>query len=378
LYVGGVEKGLDIAASGLLDGLDGEARRDRAELIVWLLDRGFSADQIRASVAPFLLPADRVLGDDGQYVSARQICESTGVDVEVLQRLHGEIGLPRFDDPDAPVLLRADAQAAARAKFFIDMGVDLEETIAVMRALVESLRHVAAMMRETALKTLLRPGGTELELAQATEELARKTVPQFGPMMDDLLRLLFRRSMEVEAVNAAERAAGTLPGARQVTVAFADLAGFTQLGESLPPEELHHLANRLAELARDAAIPPVRFIKSIGDAVMFVSPDPVPLIGAALALIAAAEARGLPPLRIGIASGGAVSRSGDWFGSPVNVASRVTAEARPGTVLVGESAHNEAGDTSGFHWSSVGTRRLKGVSGGVKLFRVQRAFADGI
>ena len=373
-----MEKGFDIAASGLLDGLDGEARRDRAELIVWLLDRGFSADEIRASVAPFLLPADRVLGDDGQYVSARQICESTGVDVEVLQRLHGEIGLPRFDDPDAPVLLRADAQAAARAKFFIDMGVDLDETIAVMRALVESLRHVAAMMRETALKTLLRPGGTELELAQATEELARKTVPQFGPMMDDLLRLVFRRSMEVEAITAAERTAGTLPGARQVTVAFADLAGFTQLGESLPPEELHHLANRLVELARDAAIPPVRFIKSIGDAVMFVSPDPVPLIGAALALIAAAEARGLPPLRFGIASGGAVSRSGDWFGSPVNVASRVTAEARPGTVLVGESAHNEAGDTPGFHWSSVGTRRLKGVSGDVKLFRVQRAFADGI
>ena len=378
LYVGGVEKGFDITASGLLDGLDEKARRDRAELIDWLIDRGFGADQIRASVAPSLLATYRVLGDDGQYVSARQISDSTGVDVDVLRRLHGEIGLPRFEDPDAAVLLRADAQAVARAKFFVDMGVDLEETIAVMRAVGESLRHIAAMMREAALKTLLRPGATELELAKASEELALKLMPQFGPMMDDLLRLELRRSFEVEAVNAAELASGQLPGARHVTVAFADLAGFTQLGETLPPEELHFLASRLAELARDVAIAPVRFIKSIGDAVMFVCPDPVPVIEAVLELAAAAGAMSLPPLRIGIASGSAVSRGGDWFGSPVNVASRVTAEARPGTVLVGESVHNEAGRTSGFRWSSVGTRRLKGVSGDVKLFSVERVLAEGI
>jgi adenylate cyclase len=234
------------------------------------------------------------------------------------------------------------------------------------------------MMREAALKTLLRPGATELELAKASEELALKLMPQFGPMMDDLLRLELRRSFEVEAVNAAELASGQLPGARHVTVAFADLAGFTQLGETLPPEELHFLASRLAELARDVAIAPVRFIKSIGDAVMFVCPEPVPVIEAVLELAAAARAMSLPPLRIGIASGSAVSRGGDWFGSPVNVASRVTAEARPGTVFVGESVHNEAGHTSGFRWSSVGARRLKGVSGDVKLFSVERVLAEGI
>ena len=84
-----------------------------------------------------------------------------------------------------------------------------------------------------------------------------------------------RHMMETEAVNAAERAAGKpLPGARQVTVAFADLVGFTRLGEAVSPEELGHLASRLANLARDMTVPPVRFIKTIGDAVMFVCPDP--------------------------------------------------------------------------------------------------------
>jgi adenylate cyclase len=74
----------DFEALGLLDGLEGDARRDRAELIMWLLNRGFSIDHIRASsAAPMLLPANRAMGDDGIYVSAREVCEATGIDLEV-------------------------------------------------------------------------------------------------------------------------------------------------------------------------------------------------------------------------------------------------------------------------------------------------------
>jgi adenylate cyclase len=51
-----------------------------------------------------------------------------------------------------------------------------------------------------------------------------------------------RRLFEISAVTEAERVAGELPGARQISVAFADLAGFTLLGETLPPEELQRLA----------------------------------------------------------------------------------------------------------------------------------------
>jgi adenylate cyclase len=374
LYVCAVVADVDIEALGLLDGLEGEARRERAELIAWLLDRGFDIEHIRGSVAaPLLLAANRVLGDDGKYVSAREICESTGVELDLLQRLQRAIGLPRIEDPDAAVLLRADAAAAARAKFFLDLGIDPEETVAVMRVVMESLGHAAAIMREAALKTLLRPGATEIELAQASEALARQALPEIGPMMADLLLLELRHSFAMEAVNAAERAAGQLPGARHVTVAFADLAGFTRLGEALPPEELQHVASRLAELAHEVAVTPVRFVKSIGDAVMLVCFDPVPLLGAVLDLAAAAAADDLPRLRIGVASGCAISRAGDWFGSPVNVASRVTGAARPGTVLVAESAREAAGKAAGFDWSSAGARRLKGVRGEVKLFGVRRA-----
>jgi adenylate cyclase len=365
---------VDYEALGLLDGLDGDARQERTELIAWLLDRGFDLDHIRGSVAaPMMLPANRVLGDDGDFVSAREICETTGVDVELLERLQRAIGLPRIDDPDAAVLLRADAEAAVRAKFLLDLGIEPDDAVAVMRVVTESLGHAAATMREAALKAVLRPGASEIELAQASEDLALRAAPMLGPMMDDLIRLQLRHTFEAEAVNSGERAAGRLPGARLVTVAFADLAGFTKLGEALPAEELEHVASRLAKIAHDVATAPVRFVKSIGDAVMLVCFEPAPLLEAVLDLADAAAAIDLPRLRIGLASGCAVSRAGDWFGSPVNVASRVTGAARPGTVLVDEVTRDAVGNAQGFDWSPAGARHLKGVSSEVKLFRVRRS-----
>lgn len=80
----------------------------------------------------------------------------------------------------------------------------------------------------------------------------------------------------------------------------------------------------------------------------------------------------VPRLRAGVASGTAVSRAGDWFGSPVNVASRVTAVARPGTVLVADSVWDVIGDNGEFSGSFAGARRLKGIKNEVKLFRVRR------
>lgn len=365
---------VDVEASGLLDGLEGDARAQRAELIAWLLERGFTVEQISGAFAPMLLPARRVMGDDGTYVSAREISESKGIDLDLLQRIQRAVGLSRVDDPDAPVHQRADAESAARIQAFIDAGMDPEQLVAVVRVLADGLAHAAQTMRWTALAAVSHPGATELDIAKGSEAMVKRVAPQLGPMIQDMLFLQLRHSMETEAVNASERAAGSaLPGARQVTIAFADMVGFTRLGEAVPPEDLERLASNLADLARDVTVPPVRFIKTIGDAVMLMCPEPAPVLEAVLDLVAAADKEELPQLRVGVASGLAVSRAGDWFGSPVNVASRVTGAARPGSVLVAESTRELIGDAGEFSWSFAGARHLKGVKGETKLFRARRA-----
>ena len=358
----------------LLGDLEGNARAERAELIEWLFEQGITADEIRNAFAPMLLISRRVIGDDGTYMSAREISESYGVDLELLQRVQRAIGLSRVDDPDAAVHMRADGVAATYAQRFIEMGLNADNIVLVVRVLAEGLAHAAEVMRYSALASILRPGATELEIAKGSQALVTQIKPLLGPMIEDMLFMHLRHAMETEAVNASERAAGKpLAGARQVAVAFADLVGFTRLGEEVPPEELGQLANRLADLARDTAVPPVRFIKTIGDAVMFVCTDPAPLLDAVLKLVEITDGdNDFPRLRAGIASGSAVSRAGDWFGSPVNLASRVTAVARPGTVLAAESARDDLGDGAGFSWSFAGARHLKGIKGEVRLYRARR------
>jgi adenylate cyclase len=78
----------------LLSGLTGQARDERADLIEWLLARGFDSMQIRETLVPVLLPANRVIGGDGSHASVPQICEATGFDEPLLRRLHRAVGLP--------------------------------------------------------------------------------------------------------------------------------------------------------------------------------------------------------------------------------------------------------------------------------------------
>ena len=362
-----------IGTSALLDGLEGEARRDRAELVAWLMRRGFTADEIAASVTPMLLPANRVMGDDGVYVSTREMVHATGIDLELLQGMQRAAGLPRIDDPDAAVLPRADVEVATRAKYLLDFGVDPDDMLAIVRVFAEGLRRGAAMMREPTFKAFATPGASEVDVAESADALAQAVIPSLNRMVEGLLMLQVRHMFEGEGITAAERATGRLPGARQVAVAFADLAGFTRLGEMLPPEDLQRVAGRLGELAHDVAVPPVSFVKTIGDAVMFVSTDTDKLIAALLDLIDLAAAHGLPQLRAGVATGLAVSRAGDWFGSPVNIASRVTGLARVGTVVVTASARKTVGTAAGLVWSPAGAQHLRGVPGRVRLYRVSRA-----
>ena len=84
---------------------------------------------------------------------------------------------------------------------------------------------------------------------------------------------------------------------------------------------------------------------------------------------------GLPAPARGPRNRPALSRAGDWYGSPVNLASRVTRSRGPGSV-VGDGATREAtaaveGGEPRWQWSSLPSRRIKGVEGSVPLYRAR-------
>ncbi len=130
------------------------------------------------------------------------------------------------------------------------------------------------------------------------------------------------------------------------------------------------IVRRFERAVSDAVEPPVRLVKTIGDAAMLVSPEPAPVVDAVLCLVERSHDES-PLLRGGIASGEGLPRAGDWYGRPVNLASRLTAFARRGSVVTSKEVRDSAGD--GYNWSEAGSKKFKGVRGTVEVFRVRPA-----
>jgi adenylate cyclase len=365
---------IDFAAEGLLDGLEGEDRATRLELLEQLAADGISLDELRAATRDgrlLFVGAERMVGGVPRY-STREVSERAGVPAEFVMALRRANGLP-VPDVDAVVCSEADVAGAILARQFLEAGVSEEQQLAVVRVLGRGLAQAAEVMRATVLELALEPGASEAELARRIASQIEGFMPMVGPMLEQMARLHLRHMVRTEAISAAERADGALPGARDVTVAFADLVGFTRLGEEVDAGELGRVAERLVGLTVEHLRGDVRLVKTIGDAAMLVSPDASALLQVALDLVDAADAAGddFPQLRIGLASGAALSRAGDWYGRPVNIASRITTIARPGSVLATREVRDAGGNA--YRWSSAGARSLKGVDGPVRLYRVRRA-----
>jgi adenylate cyclase len=372
---------VDFAAEGLLDGIvEAGARADRIALLEELLEEGVELDELKRAAAEdrlVLLRVERALGMP-QY-TARGVSEQAGVPLDLVLRHRQALGLPT-PDPDELAFTDDDVEAVQRLRAFIDAGLPEEGLLQTTRVLGEGLARVAATVRPLVADAFLRPGDSERELSARYALANAQLGPQLGSLMQRILNLHLREQVRSDAIGRAELAAGRLAGGATMTVAFADLVGFTKLGELVPAEELGAIASRLATLASEAARAPVRLVKTIGDAAMLVSPTAAPLLDAVLELVQAADAEGdeFPRLHAGLATGETLGHAGDWYGSPVNLASRVATIARPGSVVV-ESATRAAAHEAHpdrWKWSPLPPRRIKGIDGAVPLFRARVAEED--
>jgi adenylate cyclase len=363
---------MDWDAEGLLDGLEDErARAARRALLDKLHADGVPLDELRRAVAEqrlALLPVERLLSSEARY-TAREICEETGLDLGFFQSHRRALGLA-VPGPDERVHGEADLQSARIGVQYRQAGFPEDETMEVQRVLGLGMARYAEAIRTLVGESLLEPGLGEDELAARLEAVSSALLPLTGPWLEHVFALHLREVLRRDVVTAEQLAAGTLSAGRDTAVAFADLVGFTELGETIPVEELGSVAGRLTRLASDVIVAPVQVVKQIGDAVMLVAPEPAAMVDSALRLVEASEDDpDSPALRVGMAYGPAVNRWGDWYGSTVNVASRLTTRARPASVLATEAVRDAAG---GYEWSFAGEKRLKGLSAALRTYRARR------
>jgi adenylate cyclase len=362
---------VDWEAEGLLEGLDKEAREARERLLSELLDDGVPLEELRTAVAEdrlALVPVERLLSGGDERMTLAEAAERAGVDQDFLARDWRALGMASPGE-DARIYTERDVNAAKRVAALVEGGIPQESVLEIARLLGMSMSQLAAANRRVVADAFLREGDTEYGAAKRFEGVARGLLPLIGETLPYVLGLHLREQLRHDAFGLAELSTGRPAAVDDATICFADLVDFTQLGETLEPEEIGGVTGRLGELASAAVEPPVRLVKMIGDAAMLVGPEPGAVVDAALAMVAAAEQEGedFPMLRAGVASGQALPRGGDWYGRPVNLASRITTVARPGSVLT-DTDVREALDGE-YDWSFAGERRLKGIEGRVKLFR---------
>lgn len=364
---------IDFEAEGLLDGVgDPVAREARLELLRALEQEGFSLDELRTAAREdrlALLPVERVLAADPPRWTPREMAAELGVDVPFLVEARRALGLPAVG-PDERMLTEEDLELARQGTILLAAGLDPEGFLELTRAMSQAMRGVAASLIASLGEALLRPGDTERDLGLRYAESVRRLAPLAGPALQHMLNIRMREQIRQAVIGQAELESGHLPGAQPVVVGFVDIVGFTELGEQVPPDELGAVVRDFERRAEDAAQPPVRLVKTIGDAALLVAPTPDPLLDAVLTLVE--TSRDDPDttlLRGAVASGEALPRAGDWYGRPVNLASRLTTFARNGSVVASEDVHEAA--TGDYQWSFAGRRRFRGVSGEVAVYRVR-------
>lgn len=178
-----------------------------------------------------------------------------------------------------------------------------------------------------------------------------------------------RREQRAQRVSATAPAAPNKPSGPErkwVTVMFTDIANSTGLTEDLGDDEWSRILSSHRELVRNLFVAHSgEVVGTQGDGCLGRFPTPAEAVLCAVEvqkeIAQTREDTHFPiQVRIGIHAGEAVEDDGDLVGRVVNVAARVTAETKPGEILVTEPVADYLGGQLRFE--DRGLKELRGLT----------------
>jgi adenylate cyclase len=335
----------------------------------FLEERGASDAEVERATHEGWLPllaVDRLLMPGEPRYDVAEVAERAGTDVEIAKRLWRALGFPdvapgvtAFTDRDVAMLRTATRDYNP---------LDAVNLLRIARVISASLARVAEVEADLIGEELIRLKQAGVDDAQA----AQLVLDEFDwPTVQELIDYVHRLQLRAAVWRRLARAEDDTMV--DLAIGFADLSGYTELSEGLAPAKLVQLVSRWETLAFDTVAEfGARVIKTIGDEVMMAGLAPA-VANAALTLVRRVAAYPeLPSVRAGIARGPVLARDGDYYGPVVNLASRLTDAARPGTVLASQAMHDALASQRGLTWEPAGTQHVRGV-GDVEVYELHTA-----
>ena len=351
----------------------------QARVVARMRERGYSLEDLKEAGREGKLAfgfTEELFAASQATFSIEQASVETGLEPELVERILVILGTPKGQRE----LSQDDMAALQHCARVLEAGFPLVAFLQLVRVYAQSMRRIAdAEVRLFHLyvhEPLIRDAVPELEMAEEMGELAGDILPLAAPLTQYLHQRYLRFFVEqdvvghMEAGSAMDTAEIEL-GHVNVTLCFIDLTGFTRYTEEEGDIEAldvveNFVVNVESTLPREATI-----VKTIGDEVMVVSPDPASLTEWAVDFLSRFPQR--PQPRVGIHYGDAVYRDGDYFGSQVNLVHRVVNRALAGEVLVTDSVCGAIAASERLRFEPIGEVSLKGFPTPTSLFVVHGA-----
>jgi adenylate cyclase len=267
-----------------------------------------------------------LLGGDRKY-NRIEVTEAAGVSLDRARRLWMAMGFAEVGD-DECVFTDGDVEALRVWDALVGTGlVEQDDEASVARALSQPLSRLADWQAQQVL-------ARSRDLEAGPDQLA-DLAGGLLPVIEGLQSYVWRRHLAAATGRVLSSTHDEL-SSRTCVVGFADIVGYTTTTRHAGIDELSALLEAFEKDATETiATYRGRVVKTVGDEVLFVTDAAADAAEIALRLADPARTdQGLPMLRVGMAMGPVLSRFGDVYGSVVNLAARLTALARPGTVLV--------------------------------------------
>jgi adenylate cyclase len=371
---------------GLVPGYEGRwtpASAAYVRVVARLRARGHTLEQIkRASDNGQLAvgPIENLLsGSEGRY-TLREVARESGLEEGLIERILTAMGLSSLA---SEAMSDEDLEMMKYVAAMLDAGLPSVAFLQLARVYGQAVAQIAdAEVRLIHLyvhEPLMREGMPNVEIAEEMEGLARDLIPFVVPLLRYVHDHLLGHFVEQDVIGHMETdLAESTPeeGRVRVAIVFADLAGYARLTVERGDEEALGAVERFVEAVVQTLPSDARVIKTLGDEVMVVGPDPAALTRWAVALEGAIAA-GDPPPRIGIHYGEALYRDGDYYGREINQAARVVARAGGGEVLVTRPVVDVAAGLDGVKFERIGEVGLKGFSEPTELFTASSRKAVG-
>ncbi len=350
--------------------LDDEQQEVADALVDLGVDAAEATEAVRTGRVPLVIARHR-RRERGRY-TLDELASRSGVPADLIRELHVAMGLPMRER-----FAKSDLQWVRNTRRFLDV-MSVEALIRLARVRGSALSAVAradlSMIREELLLPMRQAGADDLTMAVALAESAEA--------LEDIARQALVHSYELQLDHHldGELVAMAARSEREevdIAVGFLDVEGYTALSARIDPAGLDAVIEAFEQRVLDVVSrsPGVSPVKYLGDAVMLVSADANELADAMLTLTEPVEELAEAPLRGGLAAGAVLVREGDYYGTPVNLAARLTDQARAWRILADDDLADVLGER--FDLKAVRPVRIRGVGTRRPLAVVGRRDPEG-